>query len=89
MHKDFSDDAWADYTYWITQDKKTLKKINQLLADIERNGNNGIGHPEPLKGAPYGRWSRRISKKHRLVYRIFDDAVLVLVLRAYGHYEDK
>ena len=42
MHKDFSDDAWADYTYWITQDKKTLKKINQLLADIERNGNDGI-----------------------------------------------
>ena len=50
MHKDFSDDAWADYTYWIMQDKKILKKINQLLADIERNGNDGIGHPEPLKG---------------------------------------
>ena len=42
MHKDFSDDAWADYTYWIMQDKKTLKNINQLLADIERNGNDGI-----------------------------------------------
>ncbi|MBR4648624.1 MAG: type II toxin-antitoxin system YoeB family toxin, partial [Bacteroidaceae bacterium] len=47
------------------------------------------GHPEPLKGQPEGRWSRHISKKHRLVYRIFDDAVLVLVLRAYGHYNDK
>ena len=44
MHKDFSDDAWADYTYSIMQDKKALKKINQLLADIERNGNAGIGH---------------------------------------------
>ena len=42
MHKDFSDDAWADYTYWIMQDKKTLKKINQLLSDIERNGNEII-----------------------------------------------
>lgn len=57
MHKDFSDDAWADYTYWIIQDKKTLKKINQLLSDIERNGNDGIGHPEPLKGNLSGYWS--------------------------------
>ena len=56
MHKDFSDDAWSDYTYWIMQDKKTLKKINQLLADIERNGNDGIGHPEPLKENLSGYW---------------------------------
>ena len=48
MHKDFSDDAWEDYTYWVIHDKKVLKKINQLFADIERNGNDGIGHPEPL-----------------------------------------
>ena len=89
MHKDFSDDAWADYTYWIMQDKKTLKKINQLLADIERNGNDGIGHPEPLKGKPEGRWSRQITKKHRLVYRIYELKVYVEVLTAYGHYDDK
>ena len=49
----------------------------------------GTGHPEPLKGKPKGRWSREITKKHRMVYRIFDTEVVVLVLSAYGHYEDK
>lgn len=49
----------------------------------------GTGHPEPLKGKPDGRWSRRVSQKHRLVYRIFDDEVVVLVLAASGHYGDK
>ncbi|MCH5289428.1 MAG: type II toxin-antitoxin system YoeB family toxin, partial [Treponema sp.] len=46
----FIGDGWDDYLYWQAQDKKTLKKINRLLADIERNGNDGLGHPEPLKG---------------------------------------
>ena len=63
MHKDFSDNAWADYTYWITQDKRILKKIHQLLADIERNGNDGIGHPEPLRGNFSSYWSRTIDEK--------------------------
>lgn len=67
MHKDFFDDAWTDYTYWIMQDKKTLKNINQLLADIERNGNNGIGRPEPLKENLSGYWSRTIDEK-RLIH---------------------
>ena len=78
MHKDFSDDAWADYTYWIMQDKKILKKINQLLADIERNGNDGIGHPEPLKGNLSGYWSRAIDEKHRLVYKIEDGLIKII-----------
>ena len=51
MNKIWTDDGWDDYVYWQTQDKKTLKKINKLLADIERNGNDGLGHPEPLKGS--------------------------------------
>jgi len=49
MNKVWHDEAWEDYLYWQQQDKKTLKRINQLIKDIERNGNEGIGKPEPLK----------------------------------------
>lgn len=87
MHKDFSDDAWADYTYWITQDKKTLKKIHQLLADIERNGNDGIGSPEPLRENFSGYWSRTIDEKNRLIYKIEDGLIKIIPCR--NHYNDK
>ena len=87
MHKDFSDDAWSDYTYWIMQDKKTLKKINQLLADIERNSNDGIGYPEPLKENLSGYWSRTIDEKNRLVYKIEDG--LIKIIQCKNHYNDK
>ena len=71
--KIWSDDAWEDYLYWQTQDKKTLKRINQLIQDIERNGcMKGIGKPEPLKEDLSGFWSRRIDEEHRLVYRVVD-----------------
>lgn len=83
MHKDFSDDAWADYTYWITQDKK----IHRLLADIERNGNDGIGHPEPLRGNFSGYWSRTIDEKNRLIYKIEDG--LIKIIQCRNHYNDK
>ena len=71
----FSEKAWQDYLYWQTQDKKTLKRINQLLQDIERNGYSGIGKPEPLKGDLTGYWSRRIDDVNRIVYRLFDDVI--------------
>jgi toxin YoeB len=70
MKKVWFDEAWDDYLYWQTQDKKTLKRINQHLKDIERNGYAGIGKPEPLKGEFSGLWSRRIDEVNRLVYRI-------------------
>ncbi|GMO56827.1 MAG: hypothetical protein Ta2A_02240 [Treponemataceae bacterium] len=57
----FSGNSWADYTYWQGQDKKTLRKINALIQDIDRNGNNGTGKPEPLVGNLSGWWSRRID----------------------------
>lgn len=66
----FTEDAWEDYLYWQTRDKKILKRINQLLQDIERNGYNGIGKPEPLRGDLSGFWSRRIDDEHRIVYRV-------------------
>ena len=82
----FTEDAWEDYLYWQTQDKKILKRINQLLQDIERNGYNGIGKPEPLRGDLSGFWSRRIDDAHRIVYRVTEDRVEIIQCR--GHYDD-
>ena len=87
MNKDFSDDAWDEYLFWITQDKKTLKKINNLLKDIERNGNSGLGKPEPLKGDFSGYWSREIDEKNRLVYKI--DGNIIKIIQCKNHYNDK
>lgn len=87
MTKSWDDFAWEDYLYWQSQDKKTLKRINQLLKDIDRNGYTGIGKPEPLKGDMKGYWSRRIDDVNRLVYRIADNRIEILQCRS--HYGDK
>lgn len=87
MIKSWSDGAWEDYLYWQTQDKKTLKRINQLIKDIERNTYTGIGKPEPLKYDYLGCWSRRIDEVNRLIYRIEGDRLEILQCRA--HYDDK
>lgn len=86
MHKIWFDEAWIDYIYWQTQDKKTLKRINSLIKDTERNPFEGIGKPEPLKGNLSGFWSRRIDDTNRFVYRINNDKLEILSCR--GHYED-
>ena len=65
MKKVWFDEAWADYLYWQSQDKKTLKRINELLRDIERSNFDGIGKPEPLKESPDGERSRRLNEKNR------------------------
>ena len=85
MHKIWFDEAWIDYIYWQTQDKKTLKRINSLIKDTERNPVEGIGKPEPLKGDLSGFWSRRIDDTNRFVYRINNDKLEILSCR--GHYE--
>lgn len=85
MNKIWFDKAWDDYIYWQTQDKKTLKRINQLIRDTERDPFNGIGKPEPLKGELSGFWSRRIDDVNRLVYRVNDDILEILSCK--GHYE--
>lgn len=79
----FTDSAWEDYLYWQTQDKKTLKRINMLLQDIARNGNEGIGKPEALKGDFSGYWSRRIDDVNRIVYRIVGDRIEVYMCRSH------
>lgn len=86
MKKIWHEDAWADYLYWQQQDKKMLKRINQLFQDIERNGYAGIGKPEPLKGNLAGWWSKRIDGCNRIVFRIHDDAIEII--QCGGHYGD-
>ena len=83
----FTEDAWEQYLYWQTQDKKTLKRINSLLKDIQRDPQNGIGKPEKLKDNLSGYWSRRIDDKNRLVYK-FDNEMIEMI-QCETHYGDK
>lgn len=87
MEKLWTDKAWEDYLYWQVKDKKILKRINQLIRDIERNGHKGIGKPEPLRGNLSGWWSRRIDEANRLVYRIREGKIEIAACRTY--YGDK
>ena len=77
----FSDHAWTDYLYWQKTDKKILKRINELIKDIQQNKNEGIGKPEPLKHNLTGYWSRRITSEHRLIYKIVDGKILLAQLQ--------
>lgn len=86
MKKIWFDEAWEDYLYWQSQDKKTLKRINLLIKDIERSFFEGIGKPEPLKNELSGFWSRRIDEVNRIVYRIRDGVLEILSCK--GHYEE-
>jgi len=80
----FLPEGWENYIYWQTTDRKVLKKINKLIADIGKNGYLGIGKPEPLKHNWTGWWSRSIDEEHRLVYRIIDSMIEIAQCR--GHY---
>lgn len=87
MNKAWQDEAWEDYLYWQTQDKKTLKRINLLLKDIDRNAYEGIGKPEPLLGNFAGYWSRRIDDKNRIVYKVENKQIIIV--QCGSHYRDK
>ena len=78
--------AWEEYLSRQLEDRKTLKRINQLIRDIQRNPFEGIGKPEPLKGNLSGWWSRRIDDANRLVYHIQEDAVIIIAVK--NHYDD-
>ena len=82
----WEDRAWNDYLHWQTQDKKTLKRINTILRDIERNTFDGIGKPEPLKGNLGGMWSRRIDGSNRIVY--YEQDSIIYIVSCKGHYDD-
>lgn len=85
MQKIWFDEAWNDYLYWQTQDKKTLKRLNTIIKDTERHPFSGIGKPEPLKGELSGFWSRRIDACNRFVYRVKNEQLEILSCR--GHYQ--
>lgn len=78
-------EAWSDYVYWQSQDKKTLKRINKLIADAQRSPFEGIGKPEPLKENLSGFWSRRIDDTNRLVYAVDNNQLTIISCRY--HYE--
>lgn len=75
----FVENAWEDYTYWAENDSKILKRINELIKDIDRNIFKGIGKPEPLMYKLAGFWSRRITQEHRLVYKIEQNSIIILM----------
>ena len=85
----YSSRAQEDLRKLKKNEPAAFQKALKLLNELADHPKTGTGHPEPLKGTPEGRWSRQITKKHRLVYRIYEQEVYVDVLTAYGHYEDK
>ena len=85
----YKDQALLDIAKLRKNEPAAYKKVVSFIEELKEHPKTGTGHPEPLKGQPEGRWSRQINKKHRLVYRIYETEVVVLVIAAYGHYEDK
>ena len=83
----FSKEAWEDFSYWLAEDRKTIKRIMKLIKDIKRNGYSGIGKPEPLSDNLSGFWSRRIDDKNRIVYKI--DSNNIKIIQCGSHYRDK
>lgn len=81
----WEESAWEDYISWQSQDKKTLKRINQIIKDIQRSPFDGIGKPEPLRGNLSGYWSRRIDEANRIVYKETEGAIIIAACK--GHYE--
>ena len=77
----FTTDAWEDYIYWQSQDKKTLKRINELIKSVQRTPSEGIGKPEALRGGLAGFWSRRIDETNRLVYEVSDSDIGIISCR--------
>ena len=90
MYKlDYTDEAKLGMQRLKYDEPKAFKKLGKLLEELMEHPRTGTGKPEQLKGDRSGQWSRHITDKHRLVYRINDTEVIVLVLTAYGHYDDK
>lgn len=87
MEIKWDEQAWEDFLYWVENDKKILRKIKELIKDIDRNIYKGIGKPEPLRGNLSGYWSRRIDDKNRIVYKVENN--VIYFLQCGSHYRDK
>ena len=85
MRKLFTDTGWEDYTFWLDNDTKTLKKVQRLLKDIDHSPFEGLGKPEPLKFELSGYWSRRINEADRLIYKIEKETIIVIACKS--HYQ--
>jgi len=85
----YTEEAKSHLAKLAKNEPKVYQKALRFIDELKEHPKTGLGHPEPLKGKPEGRWSRELTKKHRLVYRIYETEVVVLVLAACGHYEDK
>ncbi len=86
---EYTTEAIEDLKRLQRNEPKVYQKAKRLIQELATHPKSGLGHPEALRGQPEGRWSRELSRKHRIVYRIFESEVLVLVLSSYGHYDDK
>jgi toxin YoeB len=86
---EFTPDAQADLAKLIKSEPKVYEKALRFIEELREHPKTGTGHPEPLKGGLENRWSRRLTKKHRLVYGIYETEIVVLIVSAYGHYDDK
>ena len=86
---EIKEQAQLDLQRLLTSEPKAYKKALSLISELYEHPSTGTGHPKPLSGNHAGQWSRRISKKHRLIYEIHETEVIVIVLTAYGHYDDK
>jgi len=85
MNKEFSDNAWEDYQWLVKNDKRSFKRVNQLIKEISRTPFEGIGKPEPLHGEMGGFWSRRVNEKNRIIYAVDETTVHIAACR--GHYK--
>jgi toxin YoeB len=85
----FTDDAKQDIKKQLRNDSQAWKKLVKLLAELTEHPETGTGHPKPLSADRVGQWSRRITKKHRLIYEIDEEQIVVLVISAFGHYDDR
>ena len=85
MKKLFTNTGWDDYTFWVDNDPKTLKKIHRLLKDIDRSPFEGLGKPEPLKFDLTGYWSRRINETDRLIYKVENTTIIIIACKS--HYQ--
>lgn len=81
MKLTFTHEAWEEYLYWQSIDKRVLKKINTLIKDIKRDSFSGLGKPESLRHELQGYWSRRITDEHRLIYEIFEKSIIIISCR--------
>ena len=86
---DFTSKAKEGMSKLKKNEKNAFNKLEKLLLELTEHPTTGTGKPEQLSGNRFGQWSRRITEKHRLIYKIFDDKVMVLVISAFGHYDDK